>query len=139
VENSVDAGVRNVQVRLIAGGLDLVEITDDGCGMTRSDIELALERHATSKMPDDAIELVATLGFRGEALPSIASVSRITIESRIQGGDGWQRVVDHGALSEEGPVAMPTGTRVRVEQLFAKVPARRKFLRSVRNMLPHLM
>jgi DNA mismatch repair protein MutL len=133
VENSVDAGVRNVQVRLIAGGLDLVEITDDGCGMTRSDIELALERHATSKMPDDAIELVATLGFRGEALPSIASVSRITIESRIQGGDGWQRVVDHGALSEEGPVAMPTGTRVRVEQLFAKVPARRKFLRSARS------
>ncbi len=133
VENSVDAGARNVQVRLVAGGLDLVEVTDDGCGMTRSDIELALERHATSKMPDDAIELVATLGFRGEALPSIASVSRITIESRVQDGEGWTRVVDHGVLAEESPAAIPVGTRVRVEQLFAKVPARRKFLRSARS------
>lgn len=101
---------------------------------------LALERHATSKLPDSligpdgAIELVRTLGFRGEALPSIASVARLTIESREAGAaEGWRRVVDHGAVLADEPAALPPGTRVRVEELFAKVPARRKFLRSARS------
>ena len=83
---------------------------------------LALERHATSKLPDDAIDEVATLGFRGEALPSIASVARLTLESRVRGADGWRAMIDHGALVGEGPAALPPGTRVRVEDLFAKVP-----------------
>ena len=134
VENAVDAGAGQIAVRLASGGLDLIEVTDDGCGMTPADMALALERHATSKLPDEAIERVATLGFRGEALPSIASVARLTVESRPQGGaDGWRRVVDHGALAGEGPAALPPGTRIRVEDLFGRVPARRKFLRSARS------
>jgi len=134
VENAIDAGARNIAVRLASGGLDLIEVTDDGCGMAPDEIALALERHATSKLPDEAIELVTTLGFRGEALPSIASVSRLTIESRLHGSEaGWRRVVDHGQLAGDGPAALPPGTRMRVEQLFGKVPARRKFLRSARS------
>jgi len=134
VENAIDSGATRIAVRIAEGGLDLIEVTDDGCGMTPDEIAMALERHATSKLPDDAIEQVATLGFRGEALPSIASVARLTLESRARDAEqGWRRVVDHGALASEGPAAVPPGTTVRVEQLFAKVPARRKFLRSARS------
>ncbi|MEH6756824.1 MAG: DNA mismatch repair endonuclease MutL [Parasphingorhabdus sp.] len=133
VENAIDAGSNQINVRLEQGGLDLIEVSDNGCGMSRDDIALALERHATSKLPDDAIEMVSTLGFRGEALPSIASVARLTIESRVSGADGWARIVDHGEVENDGPAAIPPGTKVRVEQLFAKVPARRKFLRTPRS------
>ena len=140
VENAIDAGATAIHIRLSEGGLALIEVSDDGCGMDRAEIELALERHATSKLPeslvgeDGALDEIATLGFRGEALPSIASVARLTLESRTKGGaDGWRRVVDHGAMIEEGPAALPPGTRVRVEHLFGAVPARRKFLRSARS------
>jgi DNA mismatch repair protein MutL len=140
VENAIDAGAGRIAVSLVDGGLSRIEVTDDGCGMTPEDMALALERHATSKLPeslvgeDGAIEQVATLGFRGEALPSIASVARLTLESRVRDTEqSWRSVVDHGALVGEGPAALPPGTRVRVEQLFAKVPARRKFLRSERS------
>jgi DNA mismatch repair protein MutL len=134
IENAIDAGSSRIAVKLGEGGLSLVEVTDDGCGMTPDDMALALERHATSKLPDEAIERVSTLGFRGEALPSIASVARLAIESRVRGAEqGWLRTVDNGALAEEGPAALPPGTRVRVEQLFHRVPARRKFLRSARS------
>jgi DNA mismatch repair protein MutL len=132
VENALDAGARFVSVRLSAGGLDLVEVTDDGSGMNPAEMSLALERHATSKLPDERIEAVASFGFRGEALPSIASVSRFTLESRPPGQDGWRITVDHGERMGEGPAALPPGTRVRVDELFARVPARRKFLRSAR-------
>ena len=132
VENALDAGARNVAVRLAAGGLELVEVTDDGCGMAPDEMRLALERHATSKLPDDHIESVTSFGFRGEALPSIASVARVTLESRRRGGEGWRMVVDHGAPAGEGPAALAPGTQVRMEGLFDKVPARRKFLRSPR-------
>lgn len=132
VENAIDSGARNIAVRLASGGIDLIEVTDDGCGMSPEDMALALERHATSKLPGEDIDLVATLGFRGEALPSIASVSTLTMESRVGALEGWRRVVDHGVLTHEGPAALPPGTRVRVENLFGKVPARRKFLRSTR-------
>lgn len=133
VENAIDAGAANIAIRLSNGGLDLVEVTDDGCGMGAAEMALALERHATSKLPDDNIDQVTTMGFRGEALPSIASVSRFTLQSRTRnGGEGWERIVDHGVLIGEGPTAIPPGTRVRVESLFANIPARRKFLRSSR-------
>ena len=132
VENAIDSRARNISVRMGAGGIDLVEVTDDGCGMSPSDMALALERHATSKLPDEDIEMVSTLGFRGEALPSIASVSKMTLESRPAGAEGWTRTVDHGVVTGEGPAALPQGTRVRVENLFGNVPARRKFLRSPR-------
>jgi DNA mismatch repair protein MutL len=134
VENAIDAGATRIAVKLVEGGLTSVEVTDDGCGMTPDEMALALERHATSKLPDEAIEQVATLGFRGEALPSIASVARFTIESRPAGAQqGWKRVVDHGEIAAEGPAALPPGTRVRVENLFGKIPARRKFLRTPRS------
>ena len=133
VENAIDAGATRVAIGLSAGGIERIEVNDDGCGMTAADMALALERHATSKLPDDAIEAVATLGFRGEALPSIASVARLTIESRVRGADGWSRRVDNGKLEGEGPAALPPGTRILVEELFARVPARRKFLRSDRS------
>ena len=132
VENALDAGSRRIAIRISSGGLDRIEVSDDGCGMAPDEIALALERHATSKLPDDAIENVATLGFRGEALPSIASVARLSIDSRPPGRDGWNRTVDNGAVVNEGPAALPPGTRVTVEQLFARVPARRKFLRSAK-------
>ena len=133
VENSIDARAGRIAIRLAAGGTDLVEVIDDGVGLARDELPLALERHATSKLADDRIEAVSTLGFRGEALPSIASVSRLTLESRPAGADGWGIVVDNGAVATDGPAAIPPGTRVRVEQLFARVPARRKFLRSARS------
>ncbi|SMF78403.1 DNA mismatch repair endonuclease MutL [Allosphingosinicella indica] len=133
VENAIDAGATRIAIALQAGGTERIEVADDGCGMDRDEMALALERHATSKLPDDAIDQVATLGFRGEALPSIASVARMRIESRVRGADGWQRTVDNGVVAEEGPAALPPGTRITVEDLFARVPARRKFLRSPRS------
>ena len=134
VENAIDAGASRIDVKLIEGGLGMIEVVDDGCGMSAEEMSIALERHATSKLPDEAIELVSTLGFRGEALPSIASVAQLTIESRVRGAaDGWRKIIDHGQVVEEGPAALPPGTRVKVEKLFAKVPARRKFLRTARS------
>jgi DNA mismatch repair protein MutL len=132
VENAIDAGATRIAVRIASGGIDLIEVTDDGCGMSPADMALALERHATSKLPDERIEAVETLGFRGEALPSIASVARLTMESRPRGSVGWMRTVDNGQVEAEGPAAVPPGTRIRVEGLFARVPARRKFLRTAR-------
>ena len=134
VENAIDAGASRIDVKLIEGGLGKIEVVDDGCGMSAEEMSIALERHATSKLPDEAIELVSTLGFRGEALPSIASVAQLTIESRVRdAADGWRKIVDHGQVVEEGLGALPPGTRVKVEKLFAKVPARRKFLRTPRS------
>jgi DNA mismatch repair protein MutL len=133
VENAIDAGAARIAVALAAGGVERIEVADDGGGMSPADMALALERHATSKLPGDEIEAVTTLGFRGEALPSIASVARLTVESRVRGADGWSRTVDNGRLEGEGPAALPPGTRIRVEHLFARLPARRKFLRSERS------
>jgi DNA mismatch repair protein MutL len=135
VENAIDAGASRISVSLAQGGIERIEVVDNGSGMSRDDIALALERHATSKLPGDSIDQVSTLGFRGEALPSIASVARVTIESRVRGQDGWSRIVDNGKLEGGAarPAALPPGTRVTVEALFARVPARRKFLRSERS------
>ena len=133
VENSLDAGASQLSVRLAAGGLELIEVADDGCGMGPDEMRLALERHATSKLTGDAIDQVTSFGFRGEALPSIASVSRLTLESRVRNADGWRIEIDHGVAAGEGPAALPPGTRIKVAGLFDKVPARRKFLRSPRS------
>jgi DNA mismatch repair protein MutL len=132
VENALDAGSTAVRIRLINGGLELIEVADDGCGMSPDDMRLALERHATSKLPDDLLDRVTSFGFRGEALPSIASVVHLTLDSRVRGADGWRIEIDHGAIVGEGPASFPPGTCIRAERLFEKVPARRKFLRSPR-------
>lgn len=134
VENAIDAGASHVTVRIDEGGLEGIEVSDDGCGMSPDEMALALERHATSKLPHEQIEKVATLGFRGEALPSIASVARLTLESRPEGAaSAWRRVVDHGRVEHDGPGAAGPGTTIRVDRLFADIPARRKFLRSARS------
>jgi len=132
IENALDAGAGAIAIALRQGGLDGIVVTDDGHGIAPDEMPLALERHATSKLPDDAIEQVRTLGFRGEALPSIASVATLTLASRQAGGDGWRLRNDNGVAGLVEPFAMPRGTRVEVEGLFARVPARRKFLRSPR-------
>ena len=135
VENAIDAGAASILVTLAAGGIDRIEVADDGCGMTPDELRLAIERHATSKLANDDLDAIATLGFRGEALPSIASVARLTLESRAADSAGWRLVLDHGERTEDGPAGIPPGTRVAVEDLFGKVPARRKFLRSARAEL----
>ena len=132
VENALDAGSATVRIRLMAGGLELIEVTDDGCGISPDEMRLALERHATSKLPDDLLDRITSFGFRGEALPSIASVSHLTMESRVRDADGWRIEVDHGERVGERPASIPPGTSIRAERLFEKVPARRKFLRSPR-------
>src|SRR5687767_5191089 len=90
IENALDAGARTVTIRLGGGGIDLIEVMDDGGGIAPGEMALALERHATSKLPGGAIDRVTSFGFRGEALPSIASVSRLTLESRVRDSDGWR-------------------------------------------------
>ena len=133
VENALDAGATTLAIALTGGGIGGLQVVDDGCGMTPDELRLAVERHATSKLPDDAIEAVATMGFRGEALPSIASVAVLTLTSRPAGGEGWLLRLDNGRVLEDRPAAAPSGTRVAVEGLFARVPARAKFLRTERS------
>lgn len=135
VENALDAGAGRILVELSAGGIEHIGVTDDGCGMRADELRLALERHATSKLGSDDLSDIKTLGFRGEALPSIASVSRLTLTSRQANGEGWRIVIDHGRVESDGPAAAAPGTRVTVDALFGKVPARRKFLKSERSEL----
>ena len=132
VENSLDAGATRVVVRLTDGGRRLVEVVDDGHGMEPDGLRTALERHATSKLvAADDLFRVATLGFRGEALPSIAAVSEFTLASRPATAAAGHQVVQHGERrTADEPCAMPPGTRIQVHNLFWNVPARLKFLRS---------
>lgn len=133
VENALDAGARSVEVHLARGGIDRIEVVDDGHGIAKEDLPLAVARHATSKLRqwDDLAGLV-TYGFRGEALASIASVSDFRLESRTADAPAGTRLVaSNGVVTEDGePVAMPPGTRVVAERLFERLPARRKFLRA---------
>ena len=140
VENAIDAGAGKIAVSIAQGGRKLVAVQDDGCGMTRDDAVLSLERQATSKIRDVGdIEAIDTLGFRGEAIPSIASVSRFTIVTRRADSDeGTQIQVNAGTLAEVCAAGCPPGTRVEVRDLFCNVPARRKFLRAYATEEAHV-
>ena len=135
VENALDAGATRIAIELEAGGIDHLSVTDNGCGMDAAGLRLAIERHATSKLPTGDLSAIDTMGFRGEALPSIASVATLTLTSRTATGEGWRLVVDNGRIAADGPAATPPGTCVAVDGLFAAVPARRKFLKSERSEL----
>lgn len=133
VENALDAGARRIDIVLRDGGRTLIQVTDDGCGMSADGLTLAVERHATSKLPDDDLTHISTLGFRGEALPSIGAVSRLAITSRERGGEtAWRIAVEGGRLSGPEPAALTTGTRIDVRDLFFATPARLKFLKAPR-------
>ncbi len=135
VENALDAGARRITITLMNGGVDGIEVADDGHGMAADQLRLAIERHATSKLPGEDLAAIATMGFRGEALPSIGSVATLSLTSRTAGGDGWQLVVDNGRITHDAPASAAPGTAARVSGLFAAVPARRKFLKSPRAEL----
>jgi len=140
LENAIDAGADEILVDIEAGGRTLIQIQDNGCGMGREDAFLALERHATSKITNDAdLFCLTTLGFRGEALPSIAAVSRFTLETRDAASEeGWRIRLAGGTVEKAEGVGIPTGTRIEVRNLFYNTPARRKFLRSEQTEVGHI-
>jgi DNA mismatch repair protein MutL len=140
IENSIDAGARRVEVEIEEGGVRLCRVRDDGNGIDRDELVLALARHATSKITTiDDLERVGTLGFRGEALPSIASVSRMRLVSRsANAAHAYAIDADNGEVSAPAPAAHPVGTTVEVRDLFFNVPARRKFLRAERTETQHI-
>lgn len=134
VENSIDAGATRVDIRISDGGRASIIVVDDGRGMTPEDLALAVERHATSKLPDDDLLHISFLGFRGEALPSVGSVARLTLTSRPVGHDAaWSLTVEGGVTHTPVPTAHPPGTRVEVRDLFYATPARLKFLKATRT------
>ena len=134
VENALDAGATRIDVLSDGGGRRLIRVSDDGSGMTRADLALAVERHATSKLPDDDLLEIRTLGFRGEALPSIGAVARLTISTRhASEAHAWAIAVDGGEKTQVKPAALGQGTQVEVRELFYATPARLKFLKSDRS------
>ena len=140
VENCLDAGAQSVQVEILQGGQKLIRIRDDGAGIPETELALALSRHATSKIAClEDLEAVASLGFRGEALPSIASVARLSLCSRARDADtAWQVEADRGEVSAPRPAAHPPGTTVEVHDLFYNTPARKRFLRTERTEFGHI-
>ncbi len=138
VENSLDAGATSITVRLHQGGIGAVEVLDDGCGMDGDDALLALERHATSKLHEHSrLDAITTLGFRGEALPAIAAVSRLILETAVSDGEGTRVECEFGQIRDVRPIARPRGTHISARDLFQRLPARRKFLRSRETELRH--
>jgi len=134
VENAIDAGASRIDVSVKEGGQQLIAVTDNGGGMTAEELVLAVERHCTSKLPEDDLLRIASLGFRGEALPSIGAVSRMRITSRPPGADNaWEIAVEAGGKAVPVPAAHPPGTRVEVRDLFFATPARLKFLKTPRT------
>lgn len=140
VENSIDAGARNIDIVMVEGGRKLIRITDDGHGMSSNELELAVERHATSKLNEDNLSDIKTMGFRGEALPSIASVSRFTFKSRALGSDeAWKIEIEGGNKDKIVPTALDCGSQVEVRDLFYSTPARLKFLKTDRTEFSHTL
>ena len=138
VENAIDAGATQIDVLLEDGGRTLISVTDNGRGMTPEELSLAVERHATSKLPDEDLTQIGFLGFRGEALPSIGSVARLSLTSRARGAkEAWSLTVDGGTKGEPKPAALNQGTRIEVRDLFYATPARLKFLKTARTELNH--
>ena len=138
-ENSIDAGATRIDVVVRDGGQSEMTVIDNGCGMLPEELSLAVERHATSKLPDDDLTHIDTLGFRGEALPSIGSVSRLTLTSRpLEASEAWKITVEGGQKSEPQPASHPVGTRIDVRDLFFATPARLKFLKTPRTELSHV-
>ena len=140
VENALDAGARRVDIEIEGGGSRLIRITDDGCGIPRDELPLAISRHATSKIPSlEDLEALSSMGFRGEALPSIASVSRLVLTSRVAGEEsGFRVAVEGGEIAPARPAPHPRGTTVEVRDLFYNTPARRKFMRAERTETSHV-
>ena len=139
VENALDAGATRVAVALNEGGIARIAVEDDGCGIAPDDLRLAVERHCTSKLAHHNLDRIATLGFRGEALPSIGAAARLAIVSRARGADtAWRITVAGGVVAEAAPASGPPGTLVLVEDLFFATPARRKFLKSARIETDHV-
>ncbi len=140
VENSLDAGADDIHIDIAAGGAKLIRVRDNGAGIERDELALALSRHATSKISSlEDLEAVVSLGFRGEALPSIASVARLVLTSRPAGEDtGWQVEADGGEIKSPRPAAQSPGTTVEVNDLFYNTPARRRFLRTERTEFGHI-
>jgi DNA mismatch repair protein MutL len=133
-ENAIDAGASRIEIRLEEGGQRLLAVADNGSGMSREDLLLAVERHCTSKLPSDDLDAIRALGFRGEALPSIGAVSRLSLLSRPPGAEhGWELLVEAGCKGTPRPAAAMPGTRVEVRDLFFATPARLKFLKSPRT------
>ncbi|MGB1367049.1 MAG: DNA mismatch repair endonuclease MutL [Candidatus Puniceispirillaceae bacterium] len=131
VENAIDAGASRIDITLEEGGLAGLRVSDNGCGMSDADMALAVTRHATSKLADDDLLAISHFGFRGEALPSIASVAVLTMTSRPQGAEhGWQLAVSHGKPGEIQPAASDIGTQIEISDLFGSIPARLKFLKT---------
>lgn len=131
IENSLDAGAKSISVEVRGGGLESIRVTDDGCGLAADEVELAFQRHATSKLADEELLRITTLGFRGEALPSIAAVADVEMVSRPRDADSATAVrLAEGVVVERGDRGAPVGVSVTVSGLFARQPARRKFLRS---------
>ena len=140
VENAVDAGAKHITATIRDGGRTLISVVDDGFGMAPQDLELAVERHATSKLPDDDLLHIKHLGFRGEALPSIGAVSRLTLTSRTPDGDSaWSIHIEGGDKQAVQPASHPPGTRVEVRDLFYATPARLKFLKTIKTEQSHAL
>ena len=134
VENALDAGAARIEVTTDGGGRRLIRVIDDGDGMTRADLGLCVERHATSKLDDEDLLAIRTLGFRGEALPSIGAVGRLTITTRHRDEThAWELSVEGGVKSSTKPAALTQGTRVELRDLFYATPARLKFLKTDRT------
>ena len=133
VENAIDAGASEIEIVTASGGLSLIRVTDDGSGMGAQDLGLAVERHATSKLREEDLFDIQSLGFRGEALPSIGSIARLEIRSKTQDGDGLGLIVERGSKGGVKPASLNGGTVVEVRDLFSATPARLKFMKSERS------